>query len=324
MADMGTSPANADPVLSIDEEELERRKLWLQFTDEDEARLVALAPIVEPYGDEMIDDLYEHFLGNPDTARFFSSEDEIDRVKALQRAYFRRLTEGNYDAAYAAGRVLIGATHQRIGLDIKWYLGAYSFYIRAVTARIMTEFDSLGEGLAHWQSLKKLMFLDIGLALDNYVAARERVIEEQQQALRDLTERQQQETIRELSTPVLQVRAGLLILPIVGAIDSQRAQMLTQNLLLAIRDRRATVVVIDITGVPGVDSAVANHLVQTVDACRLMGASVIVSGLSPEVAQTLVMLGIDLGKMQTVGDLESGIKIGERIIAAGGMAPAFS
>ena len=82
----------------------------------------------------------------------------------------------------------------------------------------------------------------------------------------------------------------------------------------AIRTHRAKVVVIDITGVPDVDEAVANHLVQTVDASRLMGAGVIITGLSSEIAQTLVTIGVDLSKMNTVGDLQGGIEEAERLL----------
>jgi rsbT co-antagonist protein RsbR len=126
--------------------------------------------------------------------------------------------------------------------------------------------------------------------------------------------RQQQEAIRELSTPVLPVRERLLILPIIGVIDPQRARQLTEQLLLGVRTNRAKVVVMDITGVPTIDSTVANHLVQTVEAARLLGAAVIVTGLSPEIAQTLVTIGVDLGKMTTVGDLQGGIEEAERLL----------
>ena len=136
----------------------------------------------------------------------------------------------------------------------------------------------------------------------NFVQERERVI------------RQQQEAIRELSTPVLQVRERLLILPIIGVLDSQRARQLTEQLLRGIRANRAKVVVIDITGVPTIDSTVANHLVQTVEASRLMGASVIITGLSSEIAQTLVTIGVDLSKVNAVGDLQGGIEEAERIL----------
>ncbi|MEA2313144.1 MAG: rsbT co-antagonist protein RsbR [Solirubrobacteraceae bacterium] len=139
----------------------------------------------------------------------------------------------------------------------------------------------------------------------SFVQERERVI------------RQQQEAIRELSTPVLQVRERLLILPIIGVLDGQRARQLTEQLLRAIRSNRAKVVVIDITGVPEIDSTVANHLVQTVDATGLMGASVIITGLSSEIALTLVTIGVDLSKMNAVGDLQGGIEEAERLLGYG-------
>lgn len=288
------------PVPTPDLVEIERRKQWLQFTAADESRLVELDSLAQKYAEEVIESLYDHFLGHPETAAFFQDRHQIERVKELQRSYFRRLTQGNYDEAYAADRVKIGATHQRIGLDIKWYLGAYSFYFRALTARVTPHFENLDDALGYWHSLKKLMFFDIGLVLDNYIAARERVI------------LQQQEALRELSTPILQIRPGLLMLPIIGFIDAQRAHLLTHAVLNGIRERRARVVVIDITGVPIIDAPVANHLVETVEECRLMGASVIVTGISPEIAQTLVALGIDLSKMRTMSDLEGGIAAADR------------
>src|SRR5919112_1862030 len=136
----------------------------------------------------------------------------------------------------------------------------------------------------------------------SFVRERERII------------RQQQDAIRELSTPVLQIRERILILPIIGVLDEQRANQFTEQLLAGIRGHRAKVVVIDITGVPDIDSEVANHLVQAVDASRLMGASVILTGLSPEIAQTLVTIGVDLGKMNTVGDLQGGVEEAERLL----------
>jgi rsbT co-antagonist protein RsbR len=143
-----------------------------------------------------------------------------------------------------------------------------------------------------------------------FVQERERII------------RQQQEAIRELSTPVLQVRERLLILPIIGVIDPHRARQLTEQLLRGIRANRAKVVVIDITGVAAMDSTVANHLVQTVEASRLLGAMVIVTGLSPEIAQTLVDIGVDLSKMNTVGDLQGGIEEAERFLAEALVPPS--
>lgn len=136
----------------------------------------------------------------------------------------------------------------------------------------------------------------------SFVEERERVI------------RQQQDALRELSTPVLPVRERLLILPIIGILDAARARQLTEQLLIGIRRHRAKVVVVDVTGTPEVDATVANHLVHTVDASRLMGASVIITGLSPTIAQTLVTLGVDLSKMNTIGDLQGGLEEAERLL----------
>src|SRR5690606_4113176 len=117
---------------------------------------------------------------------------------------------------------------------------------------------------------------DIGIHTDVLLHERERTIGRQSEA------------IRELSVPVLQIRERLLLLPLIGIIDSHRAQLITENLLEAIRRTRAKGVVIDVTGVATIDSKVANHLVQTVTAARLMGAFAIVSGITADVAQSMV------------------------------------
>jgi rsbT co-antagonist protein RsbR len=162
-----------------------------------------------------------------------------------------------------------------------------------------SNFDLLNRVLDAYEPAANRIATTVGVG---FVQERERVI------------RQQQEAIRELSTPVLPVRERLLILPIIGVIDPQRARQLTEQLLAGIRTNRAKVVVMDITGVPAIDSSVANHLVQTVEAARLLGAAVIVTGLSPEIAQTLVTIGMELGKMTTVGDLQGGIEEAERLL----------
>jgi len=289
--------------MGLDENEVARRKDWLEFTPDDEARLLELNEMAQGYATEVIEALYEHFLKFEDTRKFFENPTVLSRVKNLQKEYFLRLTKGDYTKNYIEERIKIGAVHAAIGLDVKWYLGAYNYYLRAVGERIFKAFkNNPDQALQAFFSLTKLVYMDIGLAIDTYIFQREMTISKQQEA------------IRELSTPVLQLREELLILPIIGAIDSQRARQLTEQLLHAIRDKRAKVVVVDITGVPTVDSRVANHLVQTVDATRLMGATLIITGLSAEVAQTLVTIGVDLSKINTVGDLQGGIEAADKIL----------
>lgn len=143
------------------------------------------------------------------------------------------------------------------------------------------------------------------------------VIAEQFLTTKESVIRQQSEALRMLSTPVLRVRERLLLLPIIGVIDTYRARQFTEALLNAIQSTRARAVVIDITGVPAVDTRVAQHLLQTVAAARLMGTVTIVTGLSPEVAQSLVALGMDLAELRTVGDLEGGLEVAARLTADG-------
>jgi rsbT co-antagonist protein RsbR len=108
----------------------------------------------------------------------------------------------------------------------------------------------------------------------------------------------------------------MLLVPVVGLVDSQRAHHLTEQLLTGIRSHRAKVVVLDLTGVPIVDSAVANHLLQTVQAARLLGAHGIITGISSANAQTLVRLGTNLGSVQVAGDLREGVEEANRVLDA--------
>jgi len=169
---------------------------------------------------------------------------------------------------------------------------------RSLFAKYLDDLELLNRILDAYEPAANRIAVTVGVS---FVEERERVIHDQQEAM------------RELSTPVLQLRDRLLILPIIGVLDSARARQLTEQLLAAIRDNRATVVVIDITGVATIDRTVANHLVQTVEASRLMGASTILTGLSSEIAQTLVDLDVDLGMMKTVGDLQGGLEEAERV-----------
>jgi rsbT co-antagonist protein RsbR len=302
--------------MDLTDQEISRRKEFLEFGDEDVKTLKGLNDLAQKYAESVIEDFYKHFLSFEETRAFFQDPATLIRVKQLQKEYFLGLTQGSYGADYIANRLKVGLVHQRIKLDVKWYLGAYNFYLRAVMSRLFESFEkSPAKAIAGFRSMMKLVFLDISLAIQTYVR----------------TIQQQQEAIRELSTPVLQLRPRLLMLPIVGVIDSQRAKQLTDSLLRAIRANRAKVVVMDITGVGAVDSKVANHLIQTVAAARLMGTTVIITGLSGEVAQALVTLGVDLTKLNTVGDLQGGLEEAERMLGLqvvalkdlpGGSAPA--
>ncbi len=118
----------------------------------------------------------------------------------------------------------------------------------------------------------------------------------------------QTDEITEISTPVIRVWEGILALPIIGTLDSSRTQVVMENLLQEIVDSESTIAILDISGVPAVDSLVAQHLIKTVAATRLMGAECIISGIRPEIAQTVVHLGIDLSNIVTKATLASALK----------------
>ncbi|HEY6465378.1 MAG TPA: STAS domain-containing protein [Candidatus Acidoferrales bacterium] len=231
------------------------------------------------------------------------SKDEIfAEATAVYDQYVEALETGTFEALQAYARSLSERiiprgveTHEVVGI----VLLLRDVLARSLFAKYQADFRKLDRILDAYEPAANRIANTVAVG---FVQERERVI------------RQQQEAIRELSTPVLQVRERLLILPIIGVIDPHRARQLTEQLLRGIRTNRAKVVVIDITGVAAMDATVANHLVQTVEASRLLGATVIVTGLSPEIAQTLVTIGVDLGKMNTVGDLQGGIEQAERLL----------
>jgi rsbT co-antagonist protein RsbR len=114
-------------------------------------------------------------------------------------------------------------------------------------------------------------------------------------------------TIRELSTPIIPVYEGILVLPLVGAIDSRRATEITERLLEEIAAQQAEIVIIDITGVSLIDTSTANHLLMTTRAASLLGSRVVLVGMGAEIAQTIVQLGVELHGLITLADLQAGI-----------------
>jgi len=130
-----------------------------------------------------------------------------------------------------------------------------------------------------------------------------------QKSREEIIQRQQQEML-ELSTPVTQLWDGILAVPLIGTLDSARTQVVMENLLTAIVRTEAAIAIIDITGVPTVDTLVAQHLLRTVAAARLMGAECIISGIRPQIAQTIVHLGVDLGDVATKATLADALRLG--------------
>lgn len=159
--------------------------------------------------------------------------------------------------------------------------------------------DAQSLSSALWQATRLLDSLGL-LTTETYQRTREEVISRQQQEL------------LELSTPVVRLWENILALPLIGTLDSARTQVVMQNLLDAIVETRSDFAIIDITGVPVVDTLVAQHLLKTVAAARLMGADCLISGIRPQIAQTIIHLGVDLANVTTKATLADAFAIALR------------
>jgi rsbT co-antagonist protein RsbR len=259
--------------------------------------------VCEPRYEELASDIASDAREHPELGTLLGGTDTSD-VHQTRDLLARAIMDGEW-SPYLAHMADAGVRYAEAGLDFTaWFAAGRALRSRLtpmMVEALSDEAERLAEAVRGVAILIDLVMLAVGQA---YIGAKERIITEQQAVL------------RELSTPVLELRPGLLLVPLVGLIDSERALLLTQQLLEGIAAYRAKAVVLDITGVPAVDSAVANHLMQTVQATRLMGAHTLISGLSAENAQTLVRLGLDLAPLNTVGTLADGVLQASAILAA--------
>lgn len=284
-------------ILKLDENEIASRRAFFLLTDEDLKRLATLRPLAEQITDAIVEEFYALLLGHPETRKFFADEATIRRVKRTQRDYFLGLFAGRCDVAYVEDRLRVGAAHERIGLSPKWYLGAYRQYLELIRRRFDEQIKDSKEAQLAFFSVQRIVFFDVALAIDTYIAANLAALGRHQAA------------IRELSTPVIRVYDRVLLLPLVGAVDSHRAHQIMESVLLHVVDAQARCIIIDIAGVPVVDTRVADHLLKTTAAVRLLGAETILTGITAQVARTMVQLGLDVSSMHTVSRLSDGIEL---------------
>jgi len=277
----------------------------LRLTASDKAAMAVYWEFYEPIAEEVDKELRESLLELPEWApmiKAMSEEQMTAQNKASLDKQRRAIVDGDW-APYLEDTRAQGTQYARAGVSfVAWYdiIAIYREAIRRRLADLARKDPQrvalVAEGMNRW--------IDIAMSHlgEAYLDAKEKIIT------------QQQEAIRELSVPVLQIRDRLLILPLVGIIDSTRARQLIENLLVAIRDHRAKGIVIDVTGVPVVDTAVANHLLQASESAKLMGAMVVVTGISAAMAQTLTALGAALPDATTVVDLQEGLDVVERAL----------
>lgn len=287
---------------TMDDAELRRRLSAFEITEEDLQRLASLRPLAERHMDGIVEEFYELLLNHEEMRVHFPDEATVRHVKRMQREYFLGLFGGVVDLQYVEDRLRAGATHERIGVPPKLYLAAYSRYLRLILDRVMRDIVDVRQACQAYASIEKLVHFDMALALDTYLAASIDTITRHQAA------------IRELSTPVIRVYERILLMPIIGTVDSQRAQQIMETVLVRVVEEQARVLILDIAGVSLVDSQVADHLLETTAAVRLLGAQTILTGISAQVARTIVRLGVEISSMYTCSRLADGIELALRIV----------
>lgn len=257
----------------------------------------SLAKVLEKNKEAIVQELAEQVKekAGPNYARV-PMEKLIPRMELIYEALYQTILQ---DDRSFMERFVSEAVRQRVEehyalMEVQALISS----LRLIVLRLVEEAyqDNPAEMISAVKDLEDLTHHTRQWAFQIYLDAFEDRMEQQRRAL------------AELSTPVIQVYENVLVLPLVGAIDTERARRIMEELLMGITHHQAELVIIDITGVPVVDTSVANHLIQTIKAARLLGARSILVGISSEIAQTLVHLRIDLTGVETRSNLQAGIE----------------
>lgn len=234
---------------------------------------------------------------------YFNADDQKEDSEDFLDAFLGTLNESNINDQDAKGfekvhDILMGISVSRAkrGFTPR-ETGVYMFTFKEALLEVLSK-DISDPAKLYEDSLKISKIIDnmAILTFEGYIKGREDVIS------------RQTDEITEISTPVIRVWDGVVALPIIGTLDSARTQVVMENLLQQIVETGSTIAILDISGVPAVDSLVAQHLIKTVSATRLLGAECIISGIRPEIAQIVVHLGIDLSNIITKSTLASALQ----------------
>jgi rsbT co-antagonist protein RsbR len=264
------------------------------FTHEDRKNVLFAGETLIPSLPEFVETFYEWQEKLPEFDHFFSDENLLRQVKGKQHQYWIEFFQAEMDDAYMENRETLGQTHARIGLSLNTYFASMNMAC-VLLIDILKENVKESSSASLIESLAKQIHLDTAIVADAYATVTYE------------TAAAQSKSLMEMSTPVTQIWEGILLLPIVGIIDSKRAQDIMNAALVNISKTQAQVFIMDISGVGVVDTAVANHLIQITKATRLMGCEAVISGLSPAIAQTIVELGIDVGKVKTTATMRDAL-----------------
>jgi rsbT co-antagonist protein RsbR len=260
--------------------------------DDDIANIRRLNEVVAADLPQLITDFYDWMEQTAEYTQFFGNQEHLAHVKKMQLRFWQQFFEANINDNYVDFRHKVGEAHARIGLSLDIYYRAVNVF-NNLFAKLFIKHQLTDFALMH--SFQKLVSLDTAIVVDTYSQLIAKTMREQSQAL------------MQLSTPITRLWGGILLLPLVGIIDSRRAQDIISNALQKVATEQAKVFILDIGGVAVVDTAVANHLIKITKAARLMGCLCIISGISPAVAQTIVELGIQIDEITTTANMQDAL-----------------
>jgi rsbT co-antagonist protein RsbR len=229
-------------------------------------------------------------------------QDVVNLIVPCLRVFIDDYSKGqstNYAAYW--GRIGAMRAHQHDRVEDMHYIIrlGYERMSREVEAHYGEDYETLAE----WYNLGgEIIMRGSDMLTHQFMVAHREIIAQQAQH------------IRELTTPIIPVHDQILVLPLVGSVDTNRASQVIEELLTSINEHKAQVVIIDVTGIPIVDTHVANHLVQAARASQLLGCRVLMVGIRPEVAQTMVQLGVDLSSLSTLANLQAGLNYALKLL----------
>lgn len=246
---------------------------------------------VAPMIDAMVDRFYDWMGKYPEMMAYFRDESALMHVKTMQKKYWQKFFEAKVDDTYINDRYRIGAIHAQVNLPVMIYFaGINTLYPMLRDHSVSIAKTLRGEDISGDATIK-LLHLDAALVCSSFTDKRDQMIAENSRA------------VMEMSTPVTEIWDGILLLPVVGIVDSRRSEEIMNAVLNAISTKMAREFILDISGVGVVDTAVANYLIRITKAASLMGCQSTISGISPAIAQTIVQLGIDVESVQSTATM---------------------
>ncbi len=269
-----------------------------EINAEDIARIRNAGKLLVPEIDDHIASFYDWLREHKEYQVYFASNPKrLERVLELQKTHWQTFFSADLDEKWFASRVHVGAVHAHIDLPNDIYFAGMSMSGKSLVDRIRKIKPALKDGAEMANSVMKLIFMDSFVVIEEISRIQREKITAGSKAL------------MEMSTPVTPIWEGILLLPLLGIVDSSRTQDIMNKTLAEIGKTRAKVFVLDISGVSAMDTAVANQLIKITKATQLMGCETIISGVSPAIARTLVELGISIGEVKTTATLRDSFEL---------------